>query len=250
MASSPGARSGGLLLVLSGPGGVGKTSLVQEWRRRDPSLRYTTSVTTREPRAKAEQYEHIGEEEFDALVADGEFVQWINPPGLEYYGTRRAPIDECLAEGADMVFDYCPEGYLNLRRAYPDNVVGIFVMAPTVEAMRDRLEQRGTEADGEVEVRAAMAHQDFCFIDWHDYFVVNDDFVQTMAALEAIRRAERMRPCRSAAAAGFTALAHPALLRYYSRPTGAARYEDAAGGSAHSVPSNGTRTDRRVAADS
>lgn len=205
----------GLLLVLSGPGGVGKTSLVMEWRRRDSSLRYTTSVTTRSPRLKAEQYEHVDEDEFVALVAKGEFVQWINPPELEFYGTRRAPIDESLAEGADMVFDYCPEGYLNLRRAYPDDVVGIFVMAPSVETMRDRLERRGTEADGEVDVRVEMARKDFAFINLHDYLVVNDDFETTMATLEAIRQAERRRVRRSMDVERFAALASPALLRYY-----------------------------------
>lgn len=205
----------GLLLVLSGPGGVGKTSLVMEWRRRDPSLRYTTSVTTRSPRQKAEQYEHVDEDEFAALVAKGEFVQWINPPALEFYGTRRAPIDQSVADGADMVFDYCPEGYLNLRRAYPDNVIGIFVMAPSIETMRDRLEQRGTEADGEADVRVEMALKDFAFIDAHDYFVVNDDFETTMATLEAIRQAERHCVRRSIDRERFAALGSPALLRYY-----------------------------------
>ncbi len=209
------AVTSGLLLVLSGPGGVGKTSLVMEWRRRDSSLRYTTSVTTRSPRLKAEQYEHVDEGEFVTLVAKGEFVQWINPPGLEFYGTRRAPIDESLAEGADMVFDYCPEGYLNLRRAYPDDVIGIFVMAPSVETMRDRLERRGTEADGEVDVRVEMARKDFAFINLHDYLVVNDDFETTMATLEAIRQAERRRVRRSMDVERFAALASPALLRYY-----------------------------------
>jgi guanylate kinase len=211
-----GPRARGLLLVLSGPGGVGKTSLSMEWRRRDPSLRYTTSVTTRAPRAKAEDYEHVTADVFDALLAGDEFVQWINPPGLDHYGTRRAPIDACLADGMDMVFDYVPEGYLNLRRAYPDHVVGIFVMAPSLEIMRERLEQRGTEAAGEVDVRTEMAHQDFGYIDWHDYFVVNEDFEQTMAALEAIRCAEQLRPRRSAAAAGFADAGRPAPLRYYA----------------------------------
>jgi len=200
---------------LSGPGGVGKTSLVMEWLRRDSSLRYTTSVTTRSPRLKAEQYEHVEEDEFVELVAKGEFIQWINPPGLEFYGTRRAPIDESLADGADMVFDYCPEGYLNLRRAYPDDVVGIFVMAPSIETMRERLEQRGTEADGEVDVRVEMARKDFAFIDSHDYVVINDDFETTMATIEAIRRTERHRVRRSMDVEQFAALASPALLRYY-----------------------------------
>jgi guanylate kinase len=205
----------GLLLVLSGPGGVGKTSLVMEWCRRDSSLRYTTSVTTRSPRLKAEQYEHVDEDEFAALVAKGEFIQWINPPGLEFYGTRRAPIDESLAEGADMVFDYCPEGYLNLRRAYPKEVVGIFVMAPSIETMRERLEQRGTEADGEVDVRVEMARKDFAFINSHDHVVINDDFETTMMTIEAIRRAEHHRVGRSMDVERFAALASPALLRYY-----------------------------------
>ena len=155
------------------------------------------------------------EDEFVALVARGEFIQWINPPGLEFYGTRRAPIDESLAEGADMVFDYCPEGYLNLRRAYPDDVVGIFVMAPSIETMRERLEQRGTEADGEVDVRVEMARKDFAFINSHDYVVINDDFETTMATIEAIRRTEQHRVRRSMDVERFAALASPALLRYY-----------------------------------
>jgi guanylate kinase len=205
----------GLLLVLSGPGGVGKTSLMMEWRRRDPSLRYTTSVTTRSPRPKAEQYEHVGEDEFLELVEAGEFVQWIKPPGLEFYGTLRAPIEASVADGADMVFDYCPEGYLNLRRAYPDHVVGIFVMAPSLETMRDRLERRGTEADGEVDVRMDMALKDLAFIDAHDYFVVNDEFETTMATLEAIRHAEHHRAASNGERDRFAAIGSTALLRYY-----------------------------------
>lgn len=173
------------------------------------------SVTTRAPRPKAEQYEYIDEDEFNARLAQGEFVQWINPPGLEFYGTRRAPIEESIRDGADMVFDYVPEGYLNLRRAYPDNVVGIFVMATSVETMRDRLERRGTEADGEVDVRVQMALKDFAFIDAHDYLVVNDDFDEAVAAVEAIREAEHRRVRRTTDAQRFTELASPALLRYY-----------------------------------
>ncbi len=182
----------GRLFVVAGPGGVGKTSLVEAWRRAEPDLGYTTSVTTREPREKLENYEHVSRQSFRAMIERGDFVQWINPYG-EYFGTLHAPIREAIAQGRDMVFDYVPEGFLNLRRYYPASTVGIFVMAPDMATMRRRLENRGTEFAAEVDIRYEMARQDFDFIGQHDYIVINDDFDEALARLRAIRAAERAR---------------------------------------------------------
>lgn len=208
--------SRGRLFVLCGPGGVGKTSLMEAWREAEPDLGYTTSVTTREPREKLENYQHVSKAEFLAMIERGDFVQWINPYG-EYFGTRHQPIREAIEGGRDLVFDYVPEGYLNLKRYYPAATVGIFVMTPDMATMRRRLEARGTEFAAEVEIRYEMARQDFDFIDQHDYAVINDDFDETLATLRAIRAAERSRVSH------LTRLPwqrhkRSALLRYYDVP--------------------------------
>src|SRR5687767_2646377 len=93
-------RSRGRLFAVSGPGGVGKTSLVEAWRAAEPDLGYTTSITTREPREKLENYEHVTREAFLDMVDRGDFVQWINPYG-EYFGTLHAPVREAIVAGRD-----------------------------------------------------------------------------------------------------------------------------------------------------
>ena len=205
------------LFVLSGPCGTGKTSLALAWLEAEGDMLYTRSVTTRRPRqGTVENYDYISRDQFAARVERGEFVQWIHPSYDEYYGTRRAPIEEAIANGQDMVFDYCPEGYLNLRRAFPDHVVGIFLMAPTVEAMEKRLEGRGTEREAELKLRHRMALADFNFVDQHRYHVINDDFDQTLVQLRAIRVAEKARLARQRAVLDtYAHHARPALLRYY-----------------------------------
>jgi guanylate kinase len=205
-----------VLFVVSGPGGVGKTSLVTEWMRAEPDLIYTKSVTTREPREKLENYEYIEQTEFLAMIERDEFVQWINPYG-EYFGTLHAPIRQAIAEGTDMVFDYCPEGLLNLSRYYRQHVIGIFVMAPSLDVMRRRLAARGTEFTEEVEIRYQMALQDFDFIDEHEYHVVNDDFDTALAKLRSIRAAEKARVSRQKSIS-FRRQARKAMLRYYDVP--------------------------------
>jgi guanylate kinase len=210
------------LFVLSGPCGSGKTSLALALLEADPDLGYTRSVTTKQARdaAKSEEhYDYVSRAEFMEMVARGEFVQWIHPSYDEYYGTRRAPIEDAIQAGRDMVFDYCPEGYLNLRRFYPEHVVGIFLMAPDLETLRRRLFSRGTETAEELELRYQMALQDFNFVDQHDYHVVNDDFDQTLATIRAILRAEKARVARHREAVeAYRGHARGSLLRYYDPP--------------------------------
>ncbi|ONK16057.1 guanylate kinase [Streptomyces sp. MP131-18] len=210
-------RPAGTLLVLSGPSGTGKTSLSRAMVEKDPTLATTRSVTTRKPRGPGEEhYDYVSREVFLKMVGNGDFVQWIHPSFDEYYGTLRAPVEKALSEGQDLVFDYCTEGYLNLRRFYPEQVVGVFVMAPSVEAMAIRLKGRGSESPEELVLRHHMAAKDFAFVDQHDYHVINDDFDAALQTLLAIRRAEQARMARQRAVLDVYAQhAEPTLLRYY-----------------------------------
>ncbi|MEU4212952.1 hypothetical protein AB0F13_23650 [Streptomyces sp. NPDC026206] len=212
------ARPTGCLFVLSGPSGTGKTSLARAMAEADPTLVITRSVTTRRPRPGAgeEHYDHVTRDEFLKMAGNGEFAQWIRPSSDEYYGTLRAPLDEALGRGQDLLLDYCPEGYLNLRRFFPAQTVGVFIMAPSVEMMDRRLAGRGSENEEERELRHTMALRDFSFVAEHDYHVVNDDFEETLGTLLAIRRAEKARLSHQRLALGaYGRHAEPALLRYY-----------------------------------
>ncbi|MFF8432306.1 guanylate kinase [Streptomyces sp. NPDC016566] len=213
----------GLLLVLSGPSGTGKTSLAQALAQSDPALGHARSVTTRKkphPGAGEEHYDHVSRDEFLWMVADGDFAQWIHPSCDEYYGTLRTPLERALSAGRDLVFDYRPEEYLNLKRSFPGQTVGVFVMGPSAELMDQRLASRGSENTEERELRHAVTLRDFNFVDEHDYHVVNDEFDHTLETLRAIRRAEKARLCRQQPVLdAYARYAEPTMLRYHPVPS-------------------------------
>lgn len=205
------------LFVLSGPCGTGKTSLAHAWRSVESDLAYTKSVTTRAPRGPDEEhYQRVTRDEFISMIHHGEFVQWIRPTYDEFYGTLRKPVEAAIAQGQDMVFDYCPEGTINLARMYPAITVSIFVMAPTKDELQRRLADRGTESVEEQKIRQRMALQDFQFVDQHRYHLINDVFQEALQQLRAIRVAEHARVRRKPEVLDwYRREAAPALLRYY-----------------------------------
>jgi len=190
-----------LFFVISGPGGTGKTTLIREWRKIEPDLHYVPNVTTRKPRPasavdEAGLYEFVSFEKFRALVEADYFAQWVNPSEGKYYGTPRAPLDDALTKKQDLVFDYTPQLYINLRQLYREHIVSIFVMPPSLEELRRRLETRNTESGRDLEIKYQMALQDLAFVEEHDYHVVNDDFEKTLRTLQSIRVAEKARLSR------------------------------------------------------
>ncbi|MDT0140340.1 guanylate kinase [Acidovorax sp. PRC11] len=187
--------------VVSGPGGTGKTTLIKRWLRDSPDLGYVPNVTTRAPRASSAVdesgfYEFVSRQEFQEMVKAEAFAQWVNPSEGKYYGTPIKPLQEAIVAGKDLVFDYTPQLYINLRRQFREQVVGIFVIPPTFEELLSRLERRGTERGEELYIKQQMALQDLSYVDEHEYHLVNKDLDCSLEVLKAIRTAERHRLTR------------------------------------------------------
>lgn len=187
-----------MLIVISGPSGVGKGTLVKELYREMPELRFSVSVTTRQPRPGEEDGKHYffrTEEQFQRMVEEGdllEYSQFVN--GL-FYGTPRAYVEEMIAEGHDVLLEIDVKGAIQVKERWPHGVY-IFILPPTLEALEQRLRKRQTEAAEAIRQRLSVAVDELNFLPLYDYQVVNDDLSKAARKLQAIITAERCRISR------------------------------------------------------
>ncbi|MBE0484720.1 guanylate kinase [Marinobacter sp.] len=183
----------GTLFVISAPSGAGKTSLVSEMLRQDAQLRVSISHTTR-PMREGEQdgvnYHFVSRNEFEAMIARGDFLEHADVFG-NYYGTSQVWVREALAKGQDVILEIDWQGAEQVRRLIPE-CVSIFIVPPSAEVLRQRLVGRGTDAPDVVERRLSEAEEECRHAVAFDYLVVNDDFAVALADLLAIARARRL----------------------------------------------------------
>jgi guanylate kinase len=182
----------GVCLVLAAASGTGKTSLSRKMIAADSNLRLSVSMTTRAPRdgeIDGVHYLFRTQAEFDALVAAGGFLEHAHVFGRSY-GTPRAPVEAALASGRDVLFDIDWQGHRLLRAALPADVVGVFILPPSIAALADRLRGRGDPAEA-VAKRMAEAEAEISHAGEFDHVLVNDDFDVTLAGLTAILHAAR-----------------------------------------------------------
>ena len=166
----------GRLIVISGPSGTGKGSIIKKVMEQWPAAEFSISMTTRGMREGEEDgvhYYFTTHEEFEETIAQGGFLEWADVFG-NYYGTPKAPVDRRLAQGADIILDIDIQGGMNVRKAMPDAVL-IFILPPTMKELRRRLENRGTDAQDVIEKRLAKALTEIGTAREYDYVVVNDD---------------------------------------------------------------------------
>ncbi|MGE0211904.1 MAG: guanylate kinase [Parvibaculaceae bacterium] len=185
----------GLLLVLSSPSGAGKTTLSRRLLERDPSISMSVSVTTRKERpgeVDGVDYQFIDRRRFDAMAAAGELVEWAEVFG-NGYGTPRAPVEKALADGRDMLFDIDWQGSQQLSQAFTHDVVRIFILPPSAEALRQRLLARAQDSSTVVAKRMAAAENEIVHWSEYDYVIVNEDVEESGRAIEAILAAERLK---------------------------------------------------------
>jgi guanylate kinase len=189
----------GLLLVISGPSGVGKGTLVNALMERNQRIKMSVSATTRAPRPgeiEGVHYFFKTEEEFKAMVDRGEFLEYIHVFGSKYYGTPRSFVEQQLADGYDVILEIDVQGAMKVKQAFPDAVL-MFITAPSMSEIKSRLIGRGTETMEQVEKRFATAFEEIKMIPQYDYVIINDVVDVAVHHMEAILEAERCRPSRS-----------------------------------------------------
>jgi guanylate kinase len=174
----------GRLVVLAGPSGVGKSSIVAELRSRLPQLHFSVSATTREPRrgeVDGRDYHFVGPAGFDRLLERGELLEWAEiHGGLQRSGTPRAPVEQALAAGRPVLVEVDLHGARAIKSELPSSIT-VFVAPPSLEELRRRLRGRGTESEEQFARRLATATEELAARDEFDVSLVNDD-VEAVAA--------------------------------------------------------------------
>lgn len=183
----------GRLIVVSAPSGCGKGTILGEVLK-DPKFYFSVSCTTRAPRegeVDGVNYNFISKERFEALIAEGAFLEHAEYVG-NYYGSLLAPIEENLAAGKDVLLEIEVKGAAQIRALRPDASL-IFIVPPSLEVLRERLVKRGTETTEVIDKRVAKAAEEMAFKDDYDYCLVNDDLAEAIADFRAIVRAIELK---------------------------------------------------------
>ena len=191
-------RRRGFLLVLSSPSGAGKTTIARRLIAAEPGLTLSVSVTTRPPRQgeiDGRDYSFIDRERFDEMMARDEFLEHAIVFGNSY-GTPRGPIEEALAGGRDIVGDVDWQGAQQLVKRIPDDLVSVFVLPPSRDALAVRLRSRAQDSPTVVAARMAKSAEEMSHWSEYDYVIINNDIVESVAQARAILIAERLRRTR------------------------------------------------------
>jgi guanylate kinase len=179
------------VVVITGPSGVGKGTLIRRLRENHPELRLSVSATTRPMRAGEEHgrdYWFLDDEEFARRIADGDFVEHAEYAGRRY-GTLREELDRHLGEGAPVVLEIEVQGAAQIRESMPE-AVQVFVVPPSFEVLQQRLEGRGTDGADTIARRLDVSRTELESQHAFDHRIVNDDLESTVAELESIVKAQ------------------------------------------------------------
>jgi guanylate kinase len=194
------------MFVLSSPSGAGKTTIAHRLLEDDLEIAMSISVTTRPIRpgeTDGLDYRFTDRAGFEAMVGAGEFLEWAEVFG-HLYGTPKAQIKAGLKEGQDFLFDIDWQGTQQLYQRMETDVVRVFLLPPSIEALECRLRSRGTDSDAVISDRMARSRAEISHWDGYDYVVVNDDMDACFEQVHAILRAERLRRARQTGLVDFT----------------------------------------------
>ena len=184
----------GNLFVVSAPSGAGKSSLVRALREFDARVYPSVSHTTRAPRGQEKhgrEYYFVSDAEFDAMVANNGFVEWANVHSRRY-GTAKRSLEERIQSGTDVLLEIDYQGALQVKQAFP-NAVLIFILPPSWDELRARLENRGEDAPEVIELRLKNAEEEMAQVAKFDFVIINELFESALFDLKAIIHAQRLK---------------------------------------------------------
>lgn len=190
---NPTTSAAGRLFVISAPSGAGKTTLTRMLLAADPAIKLSISTTTRSPRpgeVDGREYHFVEPSRFEAMRDAGEFLEWAHVHG-NYYGTSKRWIVEQRASGHDVLLEIDWQGAQQVRQAFADPV-GIFILPPSIDALRERLVGRGQDSDEVIARRLAAARAEMCHVSEFDYVIINKDLAQALVDLKTVVGAARL----------------------------------------------------------
>jgi guanylate kinase len=185
----------GLMLVLSSPSGAGKTTISRRLLDSDNNLSLSISATTRPPRpgeTEGKDYYFVDQDRFAAMVAGGELLEHA-VVFANNYGTPRRPVEAALERGCDVLFDIDWQGTQQLRETAREDLVSVFILPPSTAELERRLHTRAQDSDAVVRGRMAKAADEMSHWAEYDYIIINDNLESSVAQVEAILTAERLR---------------------------------------------------------
>jgi guanylate kinase len=183
-----------LVFIVSGPSGSGKSTLVQKLLQL-PGTMVSVSATTRSARkteSDGKWYNFVSQAEFQQMIERGEFLEYAQVFGKNWYGTPRRWLDEAVAQQKDLVLEIDVQGALQVKKKLPD-AIAIFVLAPSREDVEKRIRDRGQDSEDEICRRLERARQEMLTYGSYDYAVINDDLDRAGAEVQAIAIASRCR---------------------------------------------------------
>lgn len=182
----------GKLIIFSAPSGSGKSTIINYLLGQNLNLRFSISATSRAPRGTERngvEYYFLTPEEFRRRIAKGDFVEYEEVYKDKFYGTLKSEVDRQLAEGRNVVFDVDVVGGCNIKKHYGGRALSVFIQPPSIEALRQRLEGRGTDAPEVIESRIAKAEFELSYAPRFDVRIVNDVLEKAQKeALETIKK--------------------------------------------------------------
>jgi guanylate kinase len=184
----------GNLFIVWAPSGAGKSSLIAALLEKDPNVRQSVSFTTRAPREgeiEGKHYHFVTRDVFQKMIIAGDFLEHAEVYG-NFYGTSKKWIDNAMHNGFDVVMAIDWQGAQQIHKIFPA-IVGVFILPPSLEVLRQRLTARGQDSADVIERRLASAHEDMSHLGEFDYVIINNEFADAVSDLLAIFRSQRLK---------------------------------------------------------